>query len=421
MSKVVEFSSATSTVAAAAMQAMQEAALARPTVAPPRRRATFLPFSPPSVGEEEVEAVTQVLRSDWITTGPVAKLFERRFAAAVEAPEALAVNSCTAALHTALAALDIGRGDEVITTTMTFAATANVIEHVGARPVLVDVEPDTLNLDPARVATAISPRTRAIIPVHFGGHPAALDAIDDLAAARGIPVLEDAAHAVPAAWRGRPIGADGRMVAFSFYATKNLTTAEGGMLTGPSDFLAKCRVLALHGMSRDAAERYRVGGSWSYEVHRPGFKYNMPDIQAAIGLVQLQKLSAFAERRHAIVAQYHAAFADEEALETPVTRDGVTHAWHLYPLRLRLDALRIDRARFIQELTERNIGTSVHFIPVHLHPFYQKTYDLAPHDFPVAYANYLRLVSLPLHPRLTDAEVHDVIEAVYDVVARYRR
>lgn len=418
MSKVVDHSSPTTFGQPAPMP---EAVLAPPATAPPRRRATFLHFSPPAVGEEEVDAVASVLRSDWITTGPVAKTFERRFAAAVEAPGALAVNSCTAALHTALAALDIGPGDEVITTTMTFAATANVIEHVGARPVLVDVAPDTLNLDPARVAAALSPRTRAIVPVHFGGHPAPLDEIDALAASRGIPVVEDAAHALPAAWHGRPIGADGRIVAFSFYATKNLTTAEGGMLTGSPDFLDACRVLALHGMSRDAAERYRVGGSWSYEVRRPGFKYNMPDIQAAMGLAQLQKLAGFAARREAVVAMYHEAFAAEDALETPVTRDGVTHAWHLYPLRLRLEALRIDRARFIQELTERNIGTSVHFIPVHLHPYYRDTYGLSATDFPVAYGNYLRLVSLPLHPRLTDGEVHDVIEAVYDVVARFRR
>ena len=384
-------------------------------------RDTFLPFSPPSIGEEEIAEVVDTLRSSWITTGPKTKQFEAEFARAVDAPASLAVNSCTAALHVALAVLGVGPGDEVITTPMTFAASVNVIEHVGARPVLADVEPDTLNLDPAKVAAAITPRTKAILPVHFAGHPAELDALHDLARAHGLTIVEDAAHAVPAAYRGRPIGSGANPVAFSFYATKNLTTAEGGMLTGERSFIDRSAVLSLHGMSRDAWKRYGKGGSWFYEVLAPGFKYNMTDIQASLGLRQLDKLERFQRRRRQIVAAYDAAFADDPALETPVARPHVDHAWHLYVLRLRPEALRITREQFIDELTARNIGTSVHFIPIHLHPYYRDKYELPEGRYPVALANYRRMLSLPLHPRLEDGDVDDVIEAVLDVAHRWRR
>jgi len=388
---------------------------------PPTRRTEFLPFSPPLIGEEEIAEVVDTLRSNWITTGPKTKRFETDFAAAVRAPGALALNSCTAALHTALVTLGIGPGDEVITTPTTFVSSVNVIEHVGARPVLADVTADTLNIDPERVEAAISPRTRAIIPVHYAGHPVDLDALATLAEARRLVLVEDAAHAIPATYRGRPVGSGANPVAFSFYATKNLTTGEGGMLTGDPDFLARARVVSLHGMSRDAWKRYDKGGSWFYEVVLPGFKYNMTDIQAALGLWQLRKLAHHQERRHAVVSQYHEGFADDPALERPVARRDVEHAWHLYVLRLRLDALRIDRDRFIAELAERNIGTSVHFIPIHLHPYYRDRYGYAPEHFPVAYENYRRMLSLPLNPRLADQDVADVIEAVRDVSRRFRR
>src|SRR5207247_1586660 len=257
-----------------------------------------------------------------------------------------------------LAVSGIGPGDEVVTTPLTFASTVNVVEHVGARPVLVDVEPDTLTIDPGQIAAAITPRTRAIVPVHYAGHPADMDPIDALARAHRLLVLEDAAHALPAAYRGREIGSGANPVAFSFYATKNLTTAEGGMLTGDPDFVARARILSLHGLSRDAWQRYDQGGSWFYEVLLPGFKYNMTDIQAALGLCQLRKLERFQRRRREVVSQYNGAFADEPALELPVTRPEVEHAWHLYVLRLRPGTLTIDRNRFIQELSERNVGTS---------------------------------------------------------------
>jgi dTDP-4-amino-4,6-dideoxygalactose transaminase len=388
---------------------------------PVARRSVFLPFSPPLLGEEEIAEVVDTLRSNWITTGPKVARFEKEFAAAVSAPGALALNSCTAALHTALAASGIGPGDEVITTPLTFAATANVVEHVGGRPVLVDVEPDTLTIDPVRIEPAITARTRAIIPVHYAGHPADMEPIHALARAHRLLVLEDAAHAIPAAYRGREIGSGPNPVAFSFYATKNLTTAEGGMLTGEPAFLERARVLSLHGMSRDAWKRYDKGGSWRYEVLAPGFKYNMTDIQAALGLWQLRKLAAFQRRRRDVVRMYTEAFRDAAALELPVERPDVEHAWHLYVLRLRAGTLRIGRDRVIEELTARNIGTSVHFIPIHLHPYYRDRYGYRPESFPVAYDGFQRMISLPLNPGLSDQDVADVIDAVRDVVRTYRR
>ncbi|HXI33810.1 MAG TPA: DegT/DnrJ/EryC1/StrS aminotransferase family protein [Gemmatimonadales bacterium] len=387
----------------------------------PARRSSFLAFAPPVIGEEEILEVVDTLRSDWITTGPKTQRFESEFAAYLNAPAALALNSCTAGLHTALAALGIGKGDEVITTPLTFTASVNVIEHVGARPVLVDVEPDTLNLDPAAVAAAVTPRTRAILPVHYAGHPADLDAVSGIALARGLHVVEDAAHALPARYRGRLIGSGPNPVSFSFYATKNMTTAEGGMLTGAPQFLDRARVLSLHGMSRDAWKRYGKGGNWRYEVLAPGFKYNMTDIQAALGLCQLKKLAAFQERRREVVRRYHEAFRDEDALELPVERAEVEHAWHLYVLRLRPEVLRISRDEVIDELTARNIGTSVHFIPIHLHPFYRNKYGWKPTSFPVALENYERMLSLPLHARLSEDDVTDVIDAVRDIVRIHRR
>ncbi len=384
-------------------------------------RKTFLKFYQPCIGEKEISEVVDTLRSDWITTGPKTKSFEKEFAAYLGAPGALALNSCTAGLHTTLVALGIGPGDEVITTPLTFAATVNVIEHVGARPVLVDVEPDTLNIDPRRIEEAVTACTKAIIPVHYSGHPVDLDPIYALAEVKGLAVIEDAAHALPARYKGRFIGSGTNPTAFSFYATKNLTTTEGGMLTGVPEFLEQARVVGLHGMSRDAWERNDKDGSWFYEVVLPGFKYNMTDIQASLGLWQLKKLNGFQARRREIVRIYNEAFGAEEALELPVERPEVEHAWHLYVLRLRKGTLRIERDRFIEELKARNIGTSVHFIPVHIHPYYRNKYSFRPEDFPLAYSNYRRILSLPLNNRLDDRDVADVIEAVLNVVKVFKR
>ncbi|MFA4926186.1 MAG: DegT/DnrJ/EryC1/StrS aminotransferase family protein [Candidatus Aminicenantales bacterium] len=384
-------------------------------------RRKFLPFSPPFISNEEIKEVTDTLKSDWITTGPKVKRLEEDFLHFLGSSSALALNSCTGALHTALATLGVGREEEVITTTMTFASTVNVIEHVGARPVLVDVEADTLNINPEGVAAAITTKTKAIMPVHYAGHPADLDPIYDLARRHNLFVIEDAAHAFPAEYKGHKIGSGKNPVAFSFYATKNITTAEGGMLTGEEAFIERARIISLHGMSHDAWKRYDKGGSWYYEVIYPGFKYNMTDIQASIGLAQLKKVNSFQKRRREIVTAYNEAFKGQVALETPVVRPEVAHAWHLYVLRLNSNVLTIGRDQFIEELKIRNIGTSVHFIPIHLHPYYRDKYGYKPEDFPIAYSNYLRLLSLPLYPRMTDQDVTDVIEAVLDIIERYKR
>jgi dTDP-4-amino-4,6-dideoxygalactose transaminase len=368
-----------------------------------------------------MDEVADTLRSGWITTGPKTRLFEAEFRNLVQAPDAVGLNSCTAGLHLGLLTLGVQPGDEVITTPMTFCACANVIEHLGATPRLVDVEPDTLNLDPRAVEAAVTPRTRAILAVHYAGHPADLDPIYDIACHRGLGVLEDAAHALPARYKGRLIGSGQNPVSFSFYATKNLTTGEGGILTGNPELLSRARILGLHGMSRDAWKRYGPGGSWFYSVDEPGFKYNMTDVQAAMGLAQLRKLSRFQQRRRQIVEAYNSVFASYAALEIPVERPEVEHAWHLYVLRLRTEALRIGRDRFIEELTACNIGTSVHFIPIHMHPYYREKYGLAPAALPIASGNYQRMLSLPLHPMLTDEDVGDVISAVVDVISRFSR
>lgn len=382
-------------------------------------RSEFLPFAQHPLGDAEIAAVAEVMRSAWITTGPKTREFETAFAAAVKAPAALALNSCTAALHTALVTLGIGRGDEVITTPMTFAASVNVIEHVGAKPVLVDVEADTLNIDPSKVAAAINPRTKAILAVHYAGHAAELDALRQLAQAHHLTLIEDAAHALPASYKGRLIGSGDNPAAFSFYATKNLTTAEGGALTAAPQFLERARMFALHGMTRNAWNRYEKGGSWFYEIAVPGFKYNMTDVAAAMGLVQLERLVGMQARRAAIVARYQRAFAAEPALQTPVCRAHVGHAWHLYVLRLNLQYLRIDRDTFIGELSARNIGTSVHFIPIHIHPYYRNKYGFKPSDLPIAYDAYTRMISLPLYPTMSDADVEDVCEAVLDIIRTF--
>ena len=378
-------------------------------------------FSPPLIGEEEINEVVDTLRSNWLTTGPKTREFEAEFAERVDAPAAMAVNSCTAALHTALVALGVGPGDEVITTPLTFAATVNVIEHVGATPVLVDVLPDTLNIDPEQVAAAITPRTKVILPVHYAGHPVDLDALQRVANEHGIAIVEDAAHAIPAGYKGRPIGSSPNPTAFSFYATKNMTTGEGGMLTGTPAFLDSARKIILHGLSREAWQRYEKGGKWQYDVVFPGFKYNMTDVQAAIGRWQLKKLAHFQQRRQKIVDKYRSAFADMPELEMPAHQADVDHAWHLFVLRLNLAALDVDRNEFIEALSEQGVSTSVHFTPVHLFTYYRDKYGYQPQQFPQAWTQFQRMLSLPLSPALCDLDIQHVIRAVQTTVATYRR
>jgi dTDP-4-amino-4,6-dideoxygalactose transaminase len=332
-------------------------------------------------------------------------------------------------LHLALLALDIGPGDRVVTTPMTFCSTVHVIEHSGAQPVLVDIEPDSLNIDSDLVESVVAGNeARVILPVHLYGQPCDLDRLLEISRRHGCDIVEDAAHALPARWGSRLIGSSldpssevRNLTAFSFYATKNLTTAEGGMLTGPPDLIDRARLLSLHGMSHGALDRYTEGGSWYYEVVAAGFKYNMTDIQAALGIGQLQRLDLHQARRREVAARYSQAFSALEAITLPTEKAGRTHAWHIYAIRLNLDMLRIDRARFISELRALNIGSSVHFIPVHLHPYYRDRYGWRSSDFPVASHEYERLVSLPLHPRLTDRDVDDVVDAVNRIVKRNRR
>jgi dTDP-4-amino-4,6-dideoxygalactose transaminase len=394
-------------------------------------RAKLLPFCPPLVGEEEISEVVGTLRSGWITTGPKVQRFEQEFAAMLGAPAALASTSCTAALHLSLIALGVGPDDLVLTTPMTFCSGVNVIEHVGAKPILVDVEPDTLNIDPAQLRNTLADlkrkgdgsRVKAIMPVHLYGHPCEMDTILEIAREYGLAVIEDAAHALPARYKGRligsPLGSAGVpiLTCYSFYATKNMTTGEGGMLVAARELVDEARIWSLHGMSRDAWNRYEAEGSWYYEVTRPGFKYNMMDIQAALGLHQLRKLPSFRARRLAIIERYNAAFSGREEFQTPAHRPEVEHAWHLYVLRLNSELLGLSRQQFIQELKKRNIATSVHFIPIHIHAYYRDKYDYAPDDLPVTYREYQRMVSLPLSPKMQDQDVEDVIEAVLDIAS----
>ena len=384
-------------------------------------RRSYLSFSPPAIGQEEIAEVVDTLQSDWITTGPKTRALEAAVSSYLNAPAALALSSGTDAMEVALAALGVKPGDEVLTSAMTFCSTAHVIEHLGARPVLVDVEADTLCMNPKLTPQHVTPRTKGLMPVHIYGHPCDMDPLLEIAAAEGAFVLEDAAHALAARYKGRMVGTIGTATAFSFYATKNLTTGEGGMLTADADLIAKARMWSLHGMSRDAYNRYSAEGSWFYEVVLPGFKCNMTDIQASLGLQQLKKLPRFQARRREIVHRYQEAFRGRCELQVPTERPNVESAWHIYALRLNLETLKIDRNQFIEEMKARNIGTSVHFIPIHLHPYYRDKYGYRPVDFPVAFENYERLVSLPLHPRLSEPDVDDVIEAVLDILKRHGR
>jgi len=385
-------------------------------------RADFLPFHVPAIGPEEIAAVVEVLKSGWLTSGAKVREFEQQFARLVGAREAVAVNSATAALHLALAAIGIEEGDEVIVPTMTFAATAEVVLYLRARPVLVDCSRDTLNIDPAAIEAALTPRTRAIIPVHFAGQPCQSDAILALARSHDAKVIEDAAHALPA-WDGaRMIGGIGDITCFSFYATKTITTGEGGMATTDNpEWAGKMRMLSLHGISHDAWKRYSSEGSWYYEIINVGYKYNLTDLAASLGLQQLKKCHAFAAARRRIAEAYNDGFADLAEIQTPVCRAGVQHAWHLYVIQLELDRLTIDRREFIEALRQRNIGASVHFIPLHLHPYYRRTFDYRPEDCANAAAVYERIVSLPIYPGMSDDDVADVIVAVRNVVEGHRR
>jgi len=386
-----------------------------------RVRKELLPFYLPEIDREAIAGVVETLRSSWLTTGPKVQQFQERLAEYVGAPYGVAVNSATAGLHLVLAALGIGPGDEVITTPMTFCATAEVVEYQRATPVFVDITRDTHNIDPALVEQAITPRTKVLLPVHFAGHPCPMDELLDIARRHNLFVLEDAAHAIGALYKGRPVGNIGDATVFSFYATKNLTTGEGGMVTCRDEELAeRLQCLSLHGITRDAWKRYSAEGAWFYEVKDLGYKYNMTDIAAALGLRQLETLWRSNIRRRRIAARYDAAFAILPEVTPLVVRPEVQTAAHLYVVKLDLDRLTVDRAAFIEALHDESICTSVHFIPVHLHPYYREKYGYAPGAFPVAEEVYARCISLPLYTRMTDDDVDDVIAAVFRLVERFR-
>ena len=395
------------------------------------RRTDFLHFALPLIEKEELREVEDTLRSGWITSGPKVKRFEEEFADYVGARHAVAVNSCTAAMHLSLDAIGLKSGDIVFTTPYTFAATAEVVRYFKARPVFVDIDPETFNMHPQKLEQTIlktvcgkgnKAAMRAVIPVHIAGLPCELDAIHAIAIRYGLKVIEDAAHALPSRYKGAMIGGLSDLTCFSFYATKTLTTAEGGMICTADGGLAdRCRIMSLHGVSRDAWKRYSSEGSWFYEITEPGFKYNMTDISAALGLQQLRKCGRMLQMRQEIAGRYTAAFSDLPEIETPRVSGGNQHAWHLYIIRLNLDRLSCSRNEFIEQLKEEKIGTSVHFIPLHLHPYYRQKYGYVPHDFPAAYELYNRVVSLPIYPAMSGRDVDDVIDAVRRVAKQNRK
>jgi UDP-4-amino-4,6-dideoxy-N-acetyl-beta-L-altrosamine transaminase len=385
-------------------------------------RNNFLPFARPLIEKEDIEEVVDTLNSDWLTTGPKTQLFEEKFAKYIGCKYAVAVNSCTAALHISLAALGIGKGDEVITTPYTFVSTVNVILQQGAMPVLVDIKPDTFNINPDLIREKINDKTKAIIPVHFGGQPCEMGKIMKIAKDNNLLVIEDAAHAISAEYEGRKIGTIGDATCFSFYPTKNMTTGEGGMVTtDDEESKEKLKIWGLHGISKDAWRRYSAEGSWYYEIVCPGYKYNMTDIQASLGLHQLKKLNRFQKRREEIAKVYDGALSDLEEIKTPFVKSNIKHAWHLYVIKIVSEKLKINRDQFIEALKAENIGTSVHFIPVHLHPYYRDTYGFRRGDFPNAEYAFDRVISLPLFPKMNDEDVKDVIDAARKIIEYYKK
>lgn len=408
---------------------------------PDGKQLPFLHFARPSIGEEEVAAVVDTIRSGWLTTGPKTLEFEKAFASDIGARHALAVNSATAGLHLALEAAGIGQDDLVLTTTWTFTATAEVVRYLGAHPVLVDVASQTLNIDVEKLERRIvelrrehGTKVKAVVPVHFAGQACEMGAILQVAQAHGLKVIEDAAHAFPTTAhcgsvvdvesRPRNVGTIGDATAFSFYATKTIATGEGGMVTTDNDELAaRIKLMRLHGISRDVWHRYTSKvPAWYYEVVAPGFKYNLTDIASALGMAQLAKAKAFRQRREAIAKSFDAAFGGHPAFEIPSKLHAEdTHSWHLYVLRLNLERLSIDREQFINEMSLRGIGCSVHFIPLHLHPYWRERYCLTPEMFPVASHEFARVVSLPIYPDMDDTSVDRVIGAAADIADRFKR
>lgn len=383
------------------------------------KRERFLPYCLPDITDEEINEVVETLKSGWLAKGPRTIEFEKQFANYVGAKYAIGMNSATAALHIALLAAGVGPGDEVITTSMTFAASANTIIHTGATPIFADIDPATGCIDPDEIRKKISPKTKAIVPVHYAGQACDLDEIYKIADEHNLFVSEDAAHAIYTRYKGNLIGHKPKgAVSYSFYATKNLATGEGGMLVTDNEEIAnRARMLVTHGMSRNAWNRYAKGGSWMYDIEEPGYKYNMFDIQAALGTIQLKRLENMQIRRENIARSYNEAFCNMKAINIPeMTEYTSTHSWHLYVIKINSEICGIDRNQFINELNERNIGTSVHFIPVHLMSAYKNKYGYKLGDFPQTENWFTDIISIPLYPSMSEADVASVINSVRDIV-----
>lgn len=378
----------------------------------------FIPFALPDINSDEEEAVIEVLRSGWITTGHKAKEFENKFAEAVGAKFAVAVNSATAAMHLALEAIGLADDDEVIVPTYTFAATAEVVRYFGARPVLVDIDSDTFNISLSEIEKAVTPKTKAIIPVHIAGYPVKIEEINDLASRHGIHVIEDAAHAFPCEINNKKIGSISDFTCFSFYANKTITTAEGGMIcTDNPEWADRCRIMSLHGISKDAWKRFSSQGSWKYNIIAPGFKYNLTDIAAALGIVQLDKAEQMRSRREYIASEYNKAFSSLDSVTLPYSDcKNVKHAWQLYMLRIVPEKLRLSRDQIIEELRKAGVGCSVHYIPLHCHKYYQDKYGFNDNNFPNAYAEYKKEISLPIYSSMKNSDIMSVIEKVQNIL-----
>jgi perosamine synthetase len=386
-------------------------------------RERMLPYGRPEVDETDIQSVMDVLRGDWLTNGPAVSRFEETFAEVVGARFAVAVSSGTAALHAAAWAAGIGPGDEVITSPLTFLASANCILYCGGKPVFADVDSGTLNLDPAAVEAALTPRTKAILPIHFAGLPCDMAAIHAIARARNLIVIEDAAHALGAEIGGRRIGGLSPLTTFSFHPVKHITTGEGGMVTGNEPALAdRLRRFRNHGIDREVRERQATTpAAWRQDMVTFGFNYRLSDVHSALGLSQLRRLDARLQRREEIAGRYHQAFAALPEVTAAPTRPGMRHAWHIYPLQVNRERLCQDREAIFQALRAENIGVSVHYRPVHLHPYYRERLGTGPGDCPAAEAAFERLLSLPLFPGMTDDDVADVIAAVEKVIRWARR
>lgn len=388
----------------------------------PATATDFLPYHRALIEEEEISAVLEVLRSGWLTTGPRVRAFEEEFGRYIGSSHAVAFSSCTAALHLALSAIGLQEGDEVILPTMTFASTGEVVLYFNARPVLVDCRKESFHMDPEQVASAITSRTRAILPVHYAGYPCDMDAILRIARQHDLKVIEDAAHALPSRYKNRVVGTLGDITCFSFYATKTLTTGEGGMVTTESAELAeRMRMLSLHGINKDAWKRYTAEGTWRYDILEIGYKYNLTDLQASLGIAQLRKCDVMRARRAALAERYNDALASLDCFETPQLPLEGQHAWHLYVIQVNSSVLRIDRNRVIEELKRRGIGTSVHFIPLHLHTLYQEKLGYRTGQFPNAEEHFERAISLPIYPGMTNEDSSRVIEALQEIARIYKR